>query len=259
MLGILHNEKYCGDLLQKKYRTVDYLTHRKVRNRGEEEQMCLPDHHPAVISREMFRAVQAELRRRGGMGGEGRRHAGGHWYSGKLRCGLCGRSLAAKITRRADGSSYCRFVCRGRGAGCALPGINGALLEACARYAVDCLPLSRSRILEGVLTAGDLQEEGRTLARLAERRRRAVEAYLEGEIGAEELRRLEERCREEADRAEKRRETLPVSRALHQAAERALTEGTGALAEAVAEITVEPEAVPVRLWELPFVLRLEAA
>ena len=37
ILRLLHNEKYCGDLLQKKYRTVDHLTHRKVVNRRAEE------------------------------------------------------------------------------------------------------------------------------------------------------------------------------------------------------------------------------
>ncbi|MFR2331476.1 MAG: recombinase family protein [Flavonifractor plautii] len=49
ILRLLHNEKYCGDLLQKKYRTVDHLTHRKVVNRGAEEQFRLENHHPAVL------------------------------------------------------------------------------------------------------------------------------------------------------------------------------------------------------------------
>ena len=34
VLRILRNEKYCGDLLQKKYRTTDHLTHRKIINDG---------------------------------------------------------------------------------------------------------------------------------------------------------------------------------------------------------------------------------
>ena len=258
VLGILHNEKYCGDLVQKKYRTVDYLTHRKVRNRGEEEQLCLPDHHPAVISREMFQAVQAELQRRAGMNSEGRRHTGDHWYSGKLRCGLCGRSLAAKTTRRADGSVYSRFICRGRGEGCALPGISGALVLACARYAVDCLPLDRQRILEGAAAERDPQAERQAMLQLETRRRRAVEAYLEGQIGVETLQQLEEQCRTEAAAAAQARENSSLrSPVLRQKAEQALTMGEAALREAIEEIVVEPGAVLVRLWKLPAVLRLE--
>ena len=56
ILRILRNEKYAGDLLQKKYVTVDYLTHRKVENRGQEEQICLRDHHQAIVEREIGRA-----------------------------------------------------------------------------------------------------------------------------------------------------------------------------------------------------------
>ena len=70
ILRLLHNEKYCGDLLQKKYRTVDHLTHRKVVNRGAEEQFRLENHHPAIVSRAQFAAVQAELARRAGLAGE---------------------------------------------------------------------------------------------------------------------------------------------------------------------------------------------
>ncbi len=254
VLAILHNEKYCGDLVQKKSRTTDYLTHHRAVNRGEEERVCLTAHHPPVVSRETFLAVQAELRRRAGLGAEGRRHAGGHWYSGKLRCGLCGRSLAAKSTRRADGTAYVRFVCRGRRDGCTLPGINGAVILACARYAVDCLPLSRERILAAALgePARDPLMRQRALARQEERRRRAVEAYLEGRLSLEELERTTADCR--CPPVSDRRE--PADPDAAKAAEAALEKI--ALAEAVEEITAVPGAFLVRLRELSGVLRLEA-
>ena len=114
ILRLLHNEKYCGDLLQKKYRTVDHLTHRKVVNRGAEEQFRLENHHPAIVSRAQFAAVQAELARRAGLAGERSRFSARYWYSGKLVCGACGGRLTAKRTRRPDGREYLRFVCRGR-------------------------------------------------------------------------------------------------------------------------------------------------
>ena len=45
ILRVLRNEKYCGDLLQKKYRTTDHLTHRKVLIDVKEEQFHLKDPH----------------------------------------------------------------------------------------------------------------------------------------------------------------------------------------------------------------------
>mgnify|MGYP002237251699 CR=1 FL=1 len=64
MLRILRNEKYAGDLLQQKYCTLDYLSHRKVPNEGHLPQVLLQDHHEAIVPRETFLAVQEELARR---------------------------------------------------------------------------------------------------------------------------------------------------------------------------------------------------
>ena len=64
VLRILRNEKYCGDLLQKKYRTTDHLSHRKILNDGLEEQLCIRDHHEAIISREDCQAAEDERKRR---------------------------------------------------------------------------------------------------------------------------------------------------------------------------------------------------
>ncbi len=62
---ILKNEKYCGDLVQKKTYTPDYLTHEKKYNRGAEARIILRDHHAPIIDRESWLAVQRELARRG--------------------------------------------------------------------------------------------------------------------------------------------------------------------------------------------------
>ncbi|WP_297210402.1 recombinase family protein [uncultured Flavonifractor sp.] len=58
---ILKNEKYCGDLVQKKTYTPDYLTHEKKYNRGEETLIVIRDHHTPIIDRERWEAVQREL------------------------------------------------------------------------------------------------------------------------------------------------------------------------------------------------------
>ena len=54
ILRILRNEKYCGDLVQKKTYTPDYLSHEKKYNRGEESFVILKDHHVPIVSRALF-------------------------------------------------------------------------------------------------------------------------------------------------------------------------------------------------------------
>ena len=61
---ILHNEKYTGDLLQKKFCTTDYLSHQKKVNRGQEPHIFLPKHHEAIITHELFQAAQNALTQR---------------------------------------------------------------------------------------------------------------------------------------------------------------------------------------------------
>jgi len=54
ILRILRNEKYCGDLVQKKTFTPDYLTHEKRYNHGEEAFVVIKNHHAPIISRALF-------------------------------------------------------------------------------------------------------------------------------------------------------------------------------------------------------------
>ena len=54
VMRILKNEKYVGDLVQKKTYTPDYLSHEKKYNRGAEEMIVIRDHHTPIIPREVF-------------------------------------------------------------------------------------------------------------------------------------------------------------------------------------------------------------
>ena len=61
IVKILRNEKYVGDLVQKKTYTPDYLTHRKKTNHGEEEKIILTDHHVPIVERALWEKAQSEL------------------------------------------------------------------------------------------------------------------------------------------------------------------------------------------------------
>lgn len=64
ILRALRNEKYCGDLIQKKTLTKSYLTHEKIYNKGQEEFVEIQNHHEPIIERELFEQAQLELARR---------------------------------------------------------------------------------------------------------------------------------------------------------------------------------------------------
>lgn len=51
VLGILRNEKYCGDALCQKTVTLDFLTHKVVKNNGLETQYFVEGHHAPIIEK----------------------------------------------------------------------------------------------------------------------------------------------------------------------------------------------------------------
>jgi len=55
---MLQNEKYMGDALLQKTYTVDFLTKKKVLNKGIIPQYYVEDSHPAIIPKELYYKVQ---------------------------------------------------------------------------------------------------------------------------------------------------------------------------------------------------------
>ena len=99
IIKILRNEKYVGDLVQKKSITPNYLTHDKKINRGEEALVCLEDHHEAIIDRELWNLVQSEIARRDRHEETGQGHSNRYALSGKLKLpaiAVCGPFGAVK-------------------------------------------------------------------------------------------------------------------------------------------------------------------
>ena len=65
---LLSNEKYCGDvILFKSFTSVQHdpvKSKKRKENRGDIERYVCMENHPAIISKEVFEAVQAEKKRR---------------------------------------------------------------------------------------------------------------------------------------------------------------------------------------------------
>ena len=58
IVQVLRNERHCGDVLTRKTFTPDYLNHKAKKNRGDRPQSIYRNHHPAIITRDDYIAVQ---------------------------------------------------------------------------------------------------------------------------------------------------------------------------------------------------------
>lgn len=111
ILRVIRNEKYCGDLVQKKTYTPDFLSHEKKINRGQEEFIIIKDHHEPIISRELFEKANRILDAKSLSQAGKAKHSNRYPFSGKIKCGRCGASYVARYKTRKDGSRYKAWRC----------------------------------------------------------------------------------------------------------------------------------------------------
>ena len=118
--SILTNEKYCGDvLLQKTFRT-DVISKKVIKNVGQMAQYYMPDHHEAIVSREQYNAVKAEMARRSALRSPSKSAVTGrscytskYALSDRLVCGECG-TLYRRCTWTSLGRKYPVWRCTSR-------------------------------------------------------------------------------------------------------------------------------------------------
>ena len=111
ILKILKNEKYCGDLCQKKTYTPDYLTHDKKYNYNVEDKVYISNHHEPIIERELWDNAQREISRRDVDSNIKEGHGNRYPLSGKIKCADCGATFVARYKKRSDGSKYKCWRC----------------------------------------------------------------------------------------------------------------------------------------------------
>ena len=90
---ILSNEKYIGDALLQKTVTTDFLTKKRVANKGIVPQYYVEGSHEAIIPKDLFMRVQEEMVRRARMKtptGKRRVYSGKYALSNVVYCAHCG-------------------------------------------------------------------------------------------------------------------------------------------------------------------------
>lgn len=111
ILRVIRNEKYCGDLVQKKTYTPDFLSHEKKYNRGEEEFVILKNHHEPIISRELFEKANAILDARALSQKRKAKYSSRYLFSGKIKCSCCQMNYVARYQTRKNGDKYKTWRC----------------------------------------------------------------------------------------------------------------------------------------------------
>ncbi len=211
ILRVLKNEKYVGDLCQKKTVTLDYLTHKKSINRGEEALICISQHHPPIISRELWERTLEERKRRAisqNVSWEGcHRYSNKSWCSGKIICQGCKHHYIRKIRKRKDGSIYQSWKCslqvkNGRQSGCANQAVNEQTLLACMgfilRQILESQDSMETEVTEEILRelqsikpiSRPEQEKNqlhKSITELKHKKRQLIDLALEGIITKEDL------------------------------------------------------------------------
>lgn len=210
ILRMLRNEKYVGDLCQKKTYTPDYLTHAKKYNRGNEEAVYLKNHHEPIIDRETWDKTQEELRRRSPSEAQRSRHSNRYWCSGKVFCGVCGQRFVSRTKRLHNGQTYKAWRCyaaanhgqkktdiAGNSIGCSSESVNDKVLRASMAFVISHIQSDRESIKKEMLqeiksvqscsTKIDVAPLDAQINKLQEKKQKAIDLVLEGIISKQDL------------------------------------------------------------------------
>lgn len=208
IIKILKNEKYTGDLIQRKSYTPDFLTHEKKRNTGQQPLIMISDHHSPIISRELWEKAQVRLTQNNKHGSSKNGHSNRYPLSGKIRCGECGAVFVGRIRMRKDGTSVRRWSCStvvrdGRGS-CGI----GKLLRDddginMVKVAMGNLNLDREQIISHISAlirdaalAGkgyDPENLLREITRTEHKKHAMLDSFFAGEISREDMLAMKEK------------------------------------------------------------------
>ncbi|MBI3319925.1 MAG: recombinase family protein [Candidatus Omnitrophica bacterium] len=127
VLGILRNEKYCGDAtfgkkLNRRKRPMDWKL----------EPITVKDTHPAIIDRQAWEHVQKILTGRGSATKHPRAVSSDYLFSGLMECGFC-KAKFVGVSAHSRGRRYRYYMCntlrRAGSTACKQPSFNADVLE----------------------------------------------------------------------------------------------------------------------------------
>ncbi len=230
ILRVLRNEKYIGDLCQKKTYTPDYLNHNKKYNRGAEEKVYIKNHHEPVIEQSIWDKAQEILAQRTLTDERKSRHSCRYWCSGKLICGECGGKFVSRTKKHADSTVYKAWRCsesalhgstkinkNGEEVGCDNVSVNEQVILQATMYVLKLLKLNKSELISEMtaeikavtdnLSTTDITVYEDILRKINDKKHILLDRYLEGIVSSEDYRRQNDIYDEEAAEVQKKIDT----------------------------------------------------
>lgn len=141
--SILRNEKYKGEAILQKTYTVDFLSKKRAKNKGEIQQYLIEENHDAIIDPLIWEAVQLETERRREHMKKFRLKAYAtkpetNPFAGKIICGHCNKPYIRKTWKSGVGQRkvwQCQERYKVKGIeGCSNRNIDESIIEqACGQ------------------------------------------------------------------------------------------------------------------------------
>lgn len=223
ILKILRNEKYCGDLLQKKYVTPDFLEHKKIINKDQNSKILIKNHHDAIISREEWILVQKELLRRSPSEEIKNKHSNRYWCSGKVFCGICGKSFVGYSGKSGKGAHNKGWRCSqnalhgslkkniyDENIGCNNKIVSDKILKYCVNYIVESININKEKLIQQMIceinsiknfsSSIDSQDIEKKISVLTDKKDNAINSMLEGIITKEDLLRITDKLNSQIEK-----------------------------------------------------------
>lgn len=95
---MLRMEKYTGNSVFQKTYVENHLTKKMIRNHGEMPKYYATETHPPIIDKQIFDAVQEEIKRRAELGYRANQSISFSCFTSKLICAKCGRTYRRRMT-----------------------------------------------------------------------------------------------------------------------------------------------------------------
>ena len=150
--SILTNEKYCGDAILQKRVTVDYLTHKSVKNNGHAPKYYIMNNHEPIVSRTKFELVQ-ELKKKRGRKRKQSNYGNIYPLSGIVFCGECGAVMNRSYYNYNKSNERVVLTCRKNNKDhiCSNKPIDNDTLEKAVIQSINELGLSKDTIIDETL------------------------------------------------------------------------------------------------------------
>lgn len=265
ILRIIRNEKYCGDLVQKKTYTPDFLSHEKKYNRGQEEFVIIKDHHEPIVSRELFDEANRILDSRS-LSQEGKaKHSNRYPFSGKIKCGRCGASYVARYKTRKDGSRYKAWRCyeaanhgsphidkAGNQVGCTGLAIRNEdaihimyLVSKGLKYNREKITNNLLAIIESIIamdtTGTDVEKLKAQIAAIEDKRTKLIDIYMSGDVTKDEFAKARKKCDAEIAELQSVIDSIDKQQAMVKQQQELIKEISDAISEIVGGMEYEDE------------------